>query len=101
MTDHPKTSGVACPNCGETSSEVKDSRAHFATRIRRRRKCLECGTAFTTFEVSSYEAMLIDVAKTGFQKLQIAMGGMWAVLNHVQNEVDKTEAPSGDEQDAH
>ncbi len=42
---------MRCPFCGDTSSQVKDSRpAEDHSAIRRRRFCPECGARFTTFE---------------------------------------------------
>lgn len=42
---------MRCPFCGDTSSQVKDSRpAEDHGVIRRRRLCPACGARFTTFE---------------------------------------------------
>lgn len=42
---------MRCPFCGDTSSQVKDSRpAEDHSAIRRRRFCPACGARFTTFE---------------------------------------------------
>jgi len=42
---------MRCPFCGDTSSQVKDSRpAEDHSAIRRRRFCPDCGARFTTFE---------------------------------------------------
>lgn len=42
---------MRCPFCGETESQVKDSRpAEDMAVIRRRRFCPGCGSRFTTFE---------------------------------------------------
>jgi transcriptional repressor NrdR len=42
---------MRCPFCGDTSSQVKDSRpAEDHGGIRRRRLCPACGARFTTFE---------------------------------------------------
>ncbi len=42
---------MRCPFCGDTSSQVKDSRpAEDNGVIRRRRLCPACGARFTTFE---------------------------------------------------
>lgn len=43
--------GPPCPQCGELSSDVKDSRFAGQRRIRRRRQCRH-GHRFTTFELS-------------------------------------------------
>jgi len=40
---------MQCPKCGDTESEVKDSRPH-QDWIRRRRKCSACAHLFTTYE---------------------------------------------------
>lgn len=43
-----------CPKCNKDSLEVIDSRSNSiynAPAIYRRRKCLECGYRFTTYEV--------------------------------------------------
>jgi len=42
---------MRCPFCGDTGSQVKDSRpAEDHSAIRRRRFCPDCGARFTTFE---------------------------------------------------
>ena len=42
---------MRCPFCGETDSQVKDSRSsEDGAAIRRRRQCEGCGARFTTFE---------------------------------------------------
>ena len=42
---------MRCPFCGDTNSQVKDSRpAEEHSAIRRRRLCPGCGARFTTFE---------------------------------------------------
>lgn len=41
--------GIPCPNCGG-DSHVIDSRSAPRSRIRRRRKCMECFDRFTTYE---------------------------------------------------
>lgn len=49
--------GPSCPHCGESSSNVKDSRQHEDnkknTYMRRRRLCNNCGERFTTYEGSA------------------------------------------------
>lgn len=47
-------SAMSCPECGGTDHTVTDSRpAPFSDNasIRRRRKCRECGFAWTTYEI--------------------------------------------------
>ncbi|MCW3798841.1 transcriptional regulator NrdR [Sphingomonas sp. BN140010] len=42
---------MRCPFCGDTDSQVKDSRSsEDGAAIRRRRQCEGCGARFTTFE---------------------------------------------------
>ncbi len=42
---------MRCPFCGNTDTQVKDSRpTEDSAAIRRRRSCLGCGGRFTTFE---------------------------------------------------
>lgn len=42
---------MRCPFCGNTDSQVKDSRpSEDGAAIRRRRSCPQCGGRFTTFE---------------------------------------------------
>jgi transcriptional repressor NrdR len=42
---------LRCPFCGDTDSQVKDSRSsEDGAAIRRRRQCEGCGARFTTFE---------------------------------------------------
>ena len=42
---------MRCPYCGNTDTQVKDSRsAEENQSIRRRRSCSACGGRFTTFE---------------------------------------------------
>jgi len=48
-----------CPSCSSSDTAVIDSReAEGGSAIRRRRKCLDCGVRFSTYEVlaESYEA---------------------------------------------
>ena len=42
---------MKCPFCGDSESQVKDSRpSEDSAAIRRRRQCPSCGGRFTTFE---------------------------------------------------
>ncbi|AEB07078.1 ATP-cone domain protein [Coriobacterium glomerans PW2] len=42
---------MRCPKCGSEETHVVDSRMHETTNaIKRRRKCLDCGYRFTTYE---------------------------------------------------
>lgn len=84
----PLRIGMACPECGHSSSEVKDSRPAPRGRIRRRRQCHHCQAKYTTYEVASRDVAHIDIARAALTKLQIAMGGMWAVLNQANTEMD-------------
>ena len=42
--------GLACPHCAATNTDVASTRA-LADHIRRRRNCLSCGRRFTTYEL--------------------------------------------------
>ena len=43
---------MTCPNCPSNESKVVDSRHRKSGEIWRRRRCLKCGTTFSTYEVS-------------------------------------------------
>lgn len=46
-------SDMSCPACGQANSRVTDTRGRKdRSTIRRRRKCLTCDNAFTTYETS-------------------------------------------------
>jgi transcriptional regulator NrdR family protein len=47
MSDNPAV--LQCPVCGSFESNVTDSRGRVGA-IRRRRRCLDCDTRYTTFE---------------------------------------------------
>lgn len=42
--------GIPCPACGQTSSDVAETRPRSKGVIYRRRECLNCGNKFTTTE---------------------------------------------------
>lgn len=45
--------GICCPSCGSQESQVVDSRGNKdGSRVRRRRRCLDCPTKFTTYETT-------------------------------------------------
>lgn len=51
---------MRCPFCGETTSQVKDSRpSDDGTSIRRRRSCPSCGGRFTTFEYIQRQDLIV------------------------------------------
>ena len=50
MDNHTKTDGMTCPDCGHGFSYVIDSRPA-KEAIRRRRRCMECGSRWTTHEM--------------------------------------------------
>ena len=56
---------MKCPFCGNTESQVKDSRtSEDCSSIRRRRECPECGSRFTTFERVQLRELIV-VKKSG------------------------------------
>lgn len=54
MSRSEKLSGFECPACHVGKSAVTDSRRapEFPDRLRRRRKCDNCGLRFTTYETT-------------------------------------------------
>ncbi len=55
---------MRCNNCGSGNLTVIDSRKKVSLGedyIRRRRRCLVCKTAFTTYETRSKETELVNV----------------------------------------
>lgn len=54
----PAPKGIQCPKCGETKSEVINSRPGMGNRIARRRRCTACKHRFSTWERT--QAQLID-----------------------------------------
>ncbi len=56
---------MRCPFCGDTETQVKDSRpAEDHTAIRRRRFCPSCGGRFTTYERVQLRDLVV-IKKTG------------------------------------
>ena len=52
---------MRCPFCGDTGSQVKDSRpAEDHSAIRRRRFCPDCGARFTTFERVQLRELMVQ-----------------------------------------
>ena len=56
-----KWSDLACPDCGQRDSQVKDSRGTDANGIRRRRECVRCGCRFTTRERMELAGQAVSV----------------------------------------
>jgi transcriptional regulator NrdR family protein len=54
---------MKCPKCGSTLLSCIESRPSAET-IRRRRKCLDCGFRFTTFEISTEEYYGLKIKET-------------------------------------
>jgi len=48
----PTAKGICCPGCSSASTSVLESRAINNGSTKRRRKCNDCGTRFTTYEIS-------------------------------------------------
>ena len=44
-----KMTGIYCPDCYSRLNEVYETR-NIGDRIRRRRRCIHCGTKFMTYE---------------------------------------------------
>lgn len=67
---------MRCPFCGDTSSQVKDSRpAEEGSVIRRRRLCPACGARFTTFERIQLRELIIikkDGRRVPFDREKLA-----------------------------
>jgi transcriptional regulator NrdR family protein len=66
----------SCPRCGSTNVSVVDSRPK-ENHIWRRRKCLECGEKYTTYEVDAKlfekikaKAEAIDTLKSALKVLE-------------------------------
>lgn len=56
---------MKCPFCGQTNSQVKDSRVtDDVTAIRRRRECPDCGGRFTTYERVQLQDLMV-IKKNG------------------------------------
>ncbi|HLC23323.1 MAG TPA: transcriptional regulator NrdR [Dehalococcoidia bacterium] len=67
---------VKCPNCGTEKSRVVDSREVDAG-IRRRRRCLGCGSRFTTYERQQRRSLFVvkkDGRREEFNRDKMAVG---------------------------
>lgn len=42
---------IKCPKCGSTNTKATNTRNSINDRIRRRKRCEDCGNLFTTYEV--------------------------------------------------
>jgi len=70
---------LACPTCGATSgNHVTDSRVS-GHGIRRRRKCGECGSRFTTYEVVAKAMPKIDLIRA-FARAEDELRGIAKIL---------------------
>ena len=69
---------MKCPHCGADCDKVTDSRtSQDASFIRRRRKCLKCGTRFTTYERVELHLPLVvkkDGSREAFDRRKIERG---------------------------
>ncbi len=67
---------MRCPFCGDTETQVKDSRpTGDSTAIRRRRFCPACGSRFTTFERVQLRDLTVikrDQSRTPFDREKLA-----------------------------
>lgn len=67
---------MRCPFCGETESQVKDSRpAEDMAAIRRRRLCPACDSRFTTFERVQLRELIVvkkDRRRAAFDRDKLA-----------------------------
>ena len=70
---------MRCPICGKDNDKVVDSRsAQDGNIIRRRRKCLECGHKFTTYEAIEQTPLYVikkDNRREPFQREKL-LGGI-------------------------
>ncbi len=70
---------MRCPICGKDNDKVVDSRsAQDGNITRRRRKCLECGHRFTTYEAVERTPLYVikkDNRREGFQREKL-LGGI-------------------------
>ncbi len=69
---------MRCPICGKDHDKVTDSRSAQAGNIvRRRRKCLECGHRFTTYETIEHAPLYVvkkDNRREPFQREKLVGG---------------------------
>ena len=67
---------MRCPFCGDTDTQVKDSRpTEDNTAIRRRRLCTACGSRFTTFERVQLRELTVvkkDGSRVSFDRDKLA-----------------------------
>ena len=67
---------MRCPFCGDTDTQVKDSRpTEDNTAIRRRRLCTACGSRFTTFERVQLRELTVvkkDGSRASFDRDKLA-----------------------------
>ena len=86
---------MRCPRCGKDNDKVLESRSNRdGTSIRRRRKCLECGHRFTSYERIE-EKPIIVVKKDGrhqpfdISKVERGIRQCTEKLSISQNEIEK------------
>ena len=69
---------MKCPQCGQCSSKVMESRdLEEGASIRRRRECLDCGHRYTTYERIERPPLVVikkDGTRQPFQREKIAAG---------------------------
>ena len=92
---------MKCPYCGETESQVIDSRpADDGERIRRRRECLSCEKRFTTYEsIETVPLMVVkkDGSREAFDRQKLLTGLLRACqkrpvpIGTLENAVDEIE----------
>ena len=94
---------MRCPYCGESESNVIDSRpADDGERIRRRRECLSCKKRFTTYEIVETVPLMVvkkDKSREAFDRQKLLNGLMracekrpvpMATLEHAVDEIEQT-----------
>ena len=74
--------GVACPKCNSTESQCLERRPSGAT-AKRRRECQQCGTRFTTYELTS--EVLDSFKHRHADSLRTTLSKLDAVRRHISD----------------
>lgn len=77
---------MRCPHCRERTTEVFNSRStKFGSQVWRRRRCLECKVAFTTYEAP--DLGFIQVAKVSGKPQAYSRAKLFSSIYHAFTEV--------------
>lgn len=68
MIDYMEKIIMKCPKCESYNITAVETRNTSLGRVRRRRKCLDCGHSFTTYEVYSEDGASDSISPEMFKR---------------------------------